>query len=101
METDKSGKSQSKAKLAVVLRFAWANAAARDSALLLSRIMFVAQYTSPDDGVDVFGFLRVLEVVCRQEPGHGYSDIAWLDLKVCFAHCNDGSMWGLWEEEGG
>ena len=41
VETEKSGKSQPKVKLAVVFLFAWATAAALESVLLFGRIIFV------------------------------------------------------------
>jgi hypothetical protein len=65
VETGQSGNSQLEAILAFALLFTRAIAAARESGFLFGRIMFVAQHTSPDDGVDVFGFLRIPEVVCR------------------------------------
>ena len=59
VETCQSGNSQWEATLAIALLFTRAIVAARDSAFLFGGIIFVAQHASPDDRVDVFGFLCV------------------------------------------
>ena len=85
--------SQSKAFSVRALWFGKATSAARKLALLFGRNIVAVQQASPDDGVHVSGFLRVPQIVCRQECCRECSGRLQFYPEARFAHCNGEIMW--------